>query len=160
MLSIKSIISQKLNIVKFSKLKLNRFSKLCIFWDKKKIHITLRIFNDHISKTESFKNREIDFSFVSEHCATIWTEKIRSFRWGRSAYRELGNAKLLFCVDLKEQLFFGGFSENFSIDMDQKKIKKNFFKPSKVDQTLKFDDFLNLIQLPTSNENPNFLYPF
>ena len=72
MLSIKSIISQKLNIVKFSKLKLNRFSKLCIFWDKKKIHITLRIFNDHISKTKNRK--KIDFSSVSEHCATLRTK--------------------------------------------------------------------------------------
>ena len=46
--------------------------------------------SDHISKNEYRKNRKIDFSFVSEHCATFWTKtKIDSFwrGWCWSAYR-------------------------------------------------------------------------
>ena len=35
----------------------------------------LRTLNDYISKTENRKNRKIDFSFVSEHCAKFRTKK-------------------------------------------------------------------------------------
>ena len=42
--------------------------------------------NDHISKTKNCQNRKMNFSFVSEHCATFWTKKRKMAlfkgRWG------------------------------------------------------------------------------
>ena len=54
----KSTIYQKQKITKLSK---KNFGK--------KMQTILRILNDNISKTKNYKNRMIDFSLVSEHCA-------------------------------------------------------------------------------------------
>ena len=48
-----------------------RFRTLHIFWDEFFFQTFQRISNEHISKKN--KNRKIDSSFVSEHCATFWT---------------------------------------------------------------------------------------
>ena len=48
---------------------------------------------DNISKTKSSKNRKIDFSFVSKHCATFWEKKSALFDGGG-----------VFCVSLTRTL--------------------------------------------------------
>ena len=61
------------------------FFVLLAKWIKKN-----HIFNDYISKNINRKNRKIDFLFVSEHYATIWTKK-----WKRLFLKEGGGLNVV-----------------------------------------------------------------
>ena len=47
---------------------------------------------NQIKNNSKTKNRKIDYSFVSEHCASFWTKKLFFLRGGGGvARKELGN---------------------------------------------------------------------
>ena len=60
----------------------NPFQNIAHLLGRKKIQTILRILNDHISKGKKRKNRKIDFTFVSEHCATFGPKKSAIFEGG------------------------------------------------------------------------------
>ena len=60
-----------------------RFRVLHITLDNFFFQKILRTLNDHISENKNPRNWKIDFSFVSEHYATIWSEKNQLFLKGR-----------------------------------------------------------------------------
>ena len=77
MLSAKSTISQELKKTRKLKKYVSEYYAcfgMMFFFQK-----ILRILNDCVLKT---KNHKIDFSFVSEHCATFWTIRMALFDEG------------------------------------------------------------------------------
>ena len=89
----------------------NPFQNLAYLSGRIFLQKILRILNDHISKTKNHKNREINFSFVSEHYATFLDQKMKT-----ALFEEGGG---VVCMSLTET----GPQKN----MNQNRNKTKFF---------------------------------